>query len=93
MLKQENTENRSSVFGRLILCISSLKLSFNLNLLLRQIWKSQASPEMENQTFVLIPIHIHFCTFIIQISDTFITYCIRTMEEDPILNFCPNFQH
>lgn len=67
--KWENTENKSSVFGRILFCISSLKLNFNfsLNLLLRQIWKSQASLQVANQTFASTPIHIHPCaTFIIQ---------------------------
>lgn len=68
-LKQENTENRSSVFGRIIFCISSLRLilAFHLNLLLKQVWKSQASPQAANQTFVSTSIHIHPCImFIIQ---------------------------
>lgn len=30
-LKQENKENRSFVFGRMMFCISSLKLNFNFS--------------------------------------------------------------
>lgn len=39
-------------------------LTFHLNLLLRQIWKSRASPQVENEAVLSTTIHIHPCIII-----------------------------